>query len=48
MYSDKKNVLQLVALLRAHGVRRAVLCPGSRNVPLVQALPRVIVLNAFR
>ena len=31
MYSDKKNVLQLVALLRAHGVRRAVLCPGSRN-----------------
>ena len=37
MYSDKKNVLQLVALLRAHGVRRAVLCPGSRNVPLVQA-----------
>ena len=24
MYSDKKNVLQLVALLRAHGVRRAV------------------------
>ena len=26
MYSDKKNVLQLVALLRAHGVRRAVLC----------------------
>ena len=37
MYSDKKNVLQLVALLRAHGVRRVVLCPGSRNVPLVQA-----------
>ena len=37
MYSDKKNVLQLVALLRAHGIRRAVLCPGSRNVPLVQA-----------
>mgnify|MGYP007135797039 CR=1 FL=1 len=29
MYSDKKNVLQLVALLRAHGVRRAVLCPGT-------------------
>lgn len=29
MYSDKKNVLQLVALLRAHGVRRAVLCPEA-------------------
>ena len=48
MYSDKKNVLQLVALLRAHGVRRAVLCPGSRNVPLVQAFATCGGLNAFR
>ena len=32
MYSDKKNILQLVALLKAHGVRKIVLCPGSRNV----------------
>ncbi len=31
MYSDKKNILQLVALLKAHGVRKIVLCPGSRN-----------------
>lgn len=38
MYTDKKNILQLVALLPAHGVRRAVLCPGSRNVPLVRSL----------
>ena len=37
MYSDKKSVLQLVAVLRAQGVRRVVLCPGSRNVPLVQS-----------
>lgn len=37
MYSDKKSILQLVALLRAHGVRKIVLCPGSRNVPLVQS-----------
>ncbi len=29
MYSDKKNILQLVALLKAHGVRKIVLCPGS-------------------
>lgn len=36
MFSDKKNVLQLVALLQAHGVKRVVLCPGSRNIPLVQ------------
>ena len=37
MYSDKRNVLQAVALLKAHGVRHIVLCPGSRNIPLVQA-----------
>lgn len=36
-YTDKKSVLQLVALLRAHGIFRVVLCPGSRDVPLVQA-----------
>lgn len=35
MYSDKKNILQLVALLELHGVRTVVLCPGSRNTPLI-------------
>lgn len=35
MYSDKKNILQLVALLEAHGITKVVLCPGSRNAPLV-------------
>ena len=35
MYSDKKNILQLVALLKAHGVRKIVLCPGSRNAAIV-------------
>ena len=30
MYSDKKNVLQLVALLRAHGVRRACCVPEAQ------------------
>lgn len=38
MYSDKKSILQLVALLKAHEVRRIVLCPGSRNAPIVQSL----------
>ena len=36
MYSDKKNILQLVALLKAHGISQTVLCPGSRNSPIVQ------------
>lgn len=38
MYSTKKNVLQLVALMRAHHIKYAVLCPGSRNAPIVQTL----------
>ena len=35
MYTDKKNILQLVALLEAHGITKVVLCPGSRNTPIV-------------
>lgn len=38
MYSDKKNILQLVALLKEHDIRNVVLCPGSRNIPIVQTL----------
>lgn len=35
MYSDKYIVNALVSLLLAKGVKHAVLCPGSRNIPLV-------------
>ena len=38
MYSDKANILQLAALLKAHGVARAVVCPGSRNAAIVRTL----------
>lgn len=41
MYSNKKNVLQLAALLKEHGVKDIVLCPGSRNIPLVHTLSHV-------
>lgn len=34
MYTDKKNVLQLAALLKAYGIKHIVLSPGSRNSPL--------------
>lgn len=44
-YSENKHILQLVALLRHHGVKTAVLCPGSRNAPLVHTLA---VSGAFR
>lgn len=38
MYSNKKNILQLVALLKEHNIQKIVLCPGSRNTPLIQTL----------
>ena len=34
MYSNKENVNILTSLLVAHGVRHAVVCPGSRNALL--------------
>ena len=40
-YSDKENILQLVALLKAHEVRNIVLCPGSRNTPLTHTSPTI-------
>ena len=38
MYSSKENVNILTALLVAHGVRHAVVCPGSRNSAIVHNL----------
>lgn len=38
MYSNKENINILTSLLVEHGVRRAVVCPGSRNAPIVHNL----------
>ena len=38
MYSSKESVNQLTALLVAYGVGHAVVCPGSRNAPIVHNL----------
>ena len=38
MYSNKENVNILTSLLVAHGVTHAVVCPGSRNAPIVHNL----------
>ncbi|MDD7620556.1 MAG: 2-succinyl-5-enolpyruvyl-6-hydroxy-3-cyclohexene-1-carboxylic-acid synthase [Prevotella sp.] len=35
MYSDKENINILTSLLVSYGVRHIVVCPGSRNAPLV-------------
>lgn len=38
MLSPKHNILQLVALLHEHGIQDVVLCPGSRNAPIVHTI----------
>lgn len=38
MFSNKENVNILTSLLVAHGITTAVVCPGSRNVPIVHNL----------
>lgn len=38
MYSDKDNINILTALLVKHGIRHAVVCPGSRNAPIAHNL----------
>ena len=35
MFSDISNVNIVISLLVAHNVRHVVVCPGSRNAPLV-------------
>ncbi len=47
MYSDKKSVLQLVALLKAHGIKKVVLCPGSRNAPIIQTISNIAEFECY-
>ena len=47
MYSDKQNVNTLNALLVAHGVKHAVVCPGSRNAPIVHNLNECPDIQCF-
>ena len=46
MYTDKKSILQLAVLLKAHGVRKIVLCPGSRDIPIIQTLAKILISPA--
>ena len=47
MYSNKENVNILTALLVAHGIRHAVVCPGSRNAPIVHNLNECPDIQCF-
>ena len=38
MFGNKENINILTSLLIAHGVKKAVVCPGSRNAPIVHNL----------
>ncbi len=38
MYSTKPHILELVALLKAHQISQIVVCPGSRNIPIVGSI----------
>ena len=37
MYTSKPSVLTLLSLMKAHGIKHVVLCPGSRNIPFVMS-----------
>jgi 2-succinyl-5-enolpyruvyl-6-hydroxy-3-cyclohexene-1-carboxylate synthase len=43
--SDKKNILQLVALLKAYDIKEVVLSPGARSAPLVQTISQCGCFN---
>lgn len=47
MYSDKRNILQLAALLKVHGVHKMVLCPGVRNAAIVQTLSNIDSFHCY-
>ena len=37
-YSSEQNVLQLIALMKSHGVRKVIASPGTTNITLVGSL----------
>ena len=46
-FSDKENINILCAVLLGHGVRHAVVCPGSRNAPIVHNLNECPQVTCF-
>ena len=47
MYSNKRNVNILTAVLVGQGIAHAVLCPGSRNVPIVHNLQQCAGIRCY-
>ena len=47
MYSHLPSVNILTSLLLAHGVKHAVVCPGSRNAPIVHNLNECAAIRCY-
>ena len=47
MFSNIENVNILTSVLKRHGVRRVVVCPGSRNAPLVHNLNEIDGITCY-
>ena len=47
MYSDKESVNILTSLLVSFGIRHAVVCPGSRNAPIVHNLNECQTIECY-
>lgn len=47
MYSNKEHVNILTTLLVAHGIRHAVVCPGSRNAPITHNLNECPAITCY-
>ena len=46
-YSEKENINILCAVMLGHGVKHAVVCPGSRNAPIVHNLNECPQLTCY-
>ena len=47
MFSTIENVNILTSVLKSHGLRRVVVCPGSRNAPIVHNLNEVEGISCY-
>ena len=47
MFSNKENVNMLTALMLKHGINTMVLCPGSRNTPLLHNFNECAEMQCF-
>ena len=40
MYTDEKNILLLIALLKLHGIRKIIVSPGAMNITFVGSIQK--------